>query len=93
MRVPFTVTWKRATFQSWPFTNGFQSSSGTSSSFWVAFFAVVCGATVTVTLDNGKTYTSTIFAAEKERINRFTGHGLVNADAATRAAATHGDDD
>ena len=48
------------------------------------------GMTVTVTLDNGKTYSSTVFAAEKERINRFTGHGLVNADAATRAAKSGG---
>jgi hypothetical protein len=56
------------------------------------------GATVTVTLDNGSTFTSTITAAQPKDRNRFTGHGLVNADAATQAAKKgdrhdKGDDD
>jgi len=42
------------------------------------------GLSVTVTLDNGKTFTSTVFAAPPSPYNRFTGKGLVNADRATR---------
>ncbi len=36
------------------------------------------GMTVAVTLDSGSTFTGTVFAAPPERINRFTGFGLVN---------------
>jgi len=43
------------------------------------------GMTVTVTLDNGSAFAGTVFAAPPERINRFTGFGLVNADAAVRS--------
>lgn len=42
------------------------------------------GAKVTVVLDNGQKFTSTITAEPKEAINNFTGFGLVNAEAATR---------
>ena len=53
------------------------------------------GMKVTVTLDNGTTHTGTVFAAGPEERNRFTGYGLLNAAAATRAAKHHdwGDDE
>jgi len=51
------------------------------------------GMTVAVTLDNGSTFTGTVFAAPPERINRFTGFGLVNADAAVRSVQRGHDDD
>ena len=41
------------------------------------------GMTMTVTLDNGRTYTGTVFAGEPESPNSFTGAGLVNAAKAT----------
>ena len=50
------------------------------------------GMTVTVTLDDGSKHTSTVSAGEKERLNRFTGHGLVNADAATQAVRSGHDE-
>ncbi len=42
------------------------------------------GLDITVTLDNGKSFTSTVFAAPSQPYSRFTGNGLVNADLATR---------
>lgn len=39
---------------------------------------------VSITLDDGSTWTSKVSAMPKLRINNFTGFGLVNADAATR---------
>ena len=40
-------------------------------------------AIVTVTTEDGLSYAGTIYAGEPEEENRFTGHGLVNAAAAT----------
>jgi len=51
------------------------------------------GMTVTVTLDNGTRFTGTVFAAPPERINRFTGFGLVNAEAAVRSVLRGHDQD
>ena len=42
------------------------------------------GMTMTVTMDNGRTYTGTVYAGEPESPNRFTGAGLVNAARAAR---------
>ncbi len=50
------------------------------------------GTTVTVTLDDGSAFSSKVFAAPRERINRFAGFGLVNADAAI-SAVLRGDHD
>jgi hypothetical protein len=44
------------------------------------------GMPITVALDDGSTHVGTVFAAPAQPVNRFTGAGLVNADAATRAA-------
>jgi hypothetical protein len=43
------------------------------------------GMTVTTTLDDGRSFSAQVFAAPPVRKNRFTGAGLLNADAATRA--------
>lgn len=43
------------------------------------------GMTLKVTLDDNSTFSGTVFAAPKLPINRFTGFGLVNADAAVRS--------
>ena len=48
------------------------------------------GMTITVTLDNGSTFSGRVFAAPKERINNFTGFGLVNGDAAVRSVLRGG---
>jgi hypothetical protein len=45
------------------------------------------GVKLTVTLESGETYNASIYASLPLPINRYTGMGLVNADAATRAAA------
>jgi len=42
---------------------------------------------VTVTLEGGQTFTSTVIAGFKFPINRFTGFGLVNADAAVKSVS------
>jgi hypothetical protein len=42
------------------------------------------GMTMTVTMDNGKTYTGTVYAGEPESPNRFTGAGLVDTASAVR---------
>jgi len=49
--------------------------------------------TVTVALDDGSTFSSKVFAAPRERINRFTGFGLVNADEAVTAVLRDHHDD
>jgi hypothetical protein len=51
------------------------------------------GARIITTLDDGKTFTGTVFAAPRERVNNFTGFGLVNADAATRSVSDERGDD
>jgi hypothetical protein len=69
---------------------------GDSVQFGMSLFTATGGSTqitpdrlrdmkVTVTLEGGQTFTSTVFAGFKLPINRFTGFGLVNADAAVKA--------
>jgi hypothetical protein len=43
------------------------------------------GAKVRATLDDGRTFSGTVFAAPRLPINQFTGYGLVNAEAAVRS--------
>ena len=82
------------------FTIAFAPASLTSGGrfdFGLSVFAPIEGSTeedpyrfrgmkVSVTLDNGQTFTSTVSASANVPINNFAGFGLVNADAATRAA-------
>ena len=80
------------------FTIGFAPKSfrsGDSFRFGMSIFAPIQGGTqedpdrfrgmkMKVTLDDGTIFRSTVFAPQPERINRFAGYGLINADRATR---------
>jgi hypothetical protein len=79
-----TLTFKPGTF-----------GGGASFTFGLSVFSPLEGTTledadhmenavVTVTLDDNSKKTGTFHVAEKQTINRFTGAGLVNADAATK---------
>jgi hypothetical protein len=69
---------------------------GDSVQFGMSLFTAAAGSTqitpdrlrdmkVTVTLEGGQTFTSSVIAGIKFPINRFTGFGLVNAEAAVKA--------
>lgn len=75
-------------------------SRGDSVAFGMSLFTIALGSTqvtpdhlrgmtVTTTLEDGRTFTSPVFAGFKFPVNRFTGFGLVNADAAVRAVSRH----
>jgi hypothetical protein len=48
------------------------------------------GARITASLESGDTFSGRVAAAPKQTVNRFTGAGLVNADAAVRQAQGRG---
>jgi len=69
---------------------------GDSVKFGMSLFTIFLGSTqidpdrlrgmkITTTLENGQTFTSPVFAGFKFPVNRFTGFGLVNAEAAVKA--------
>ncbi len=75
-------------------------SRGDSVAFGMSLFTIALGSTqvtpdhlrgmtVTTTLEDGRKFTSPVFAGFKFPVNRFTGFGLVNADAAVRAVSRH----
>jgi hypothetical protein len=75
---------------------------GDSIDFGMSLFTAAAGSTqiapdrlrdmkVTVTLEGGQTFTSTVIAGIKFPINRFTGFGLVNAEAAVKAVKRRSD--